>query len=309
MIELIFVIVVLGIVASIGSSAIARVYKQYIIQQATERASMKTELAAMQIANMLSYRILGTTLARDPDNLSDYLLVSEGTYGADDIHTLLEWIGEDHDGFISTLPPGWDGFCDVNTSTQAQFVTPGSRLSLADTIMNNLSEGEVSLSGPQYPAIFFKSGQYTYDITGTAAVNYDVKTCMGVTSNDRSCISSVSRNGDETLVFQHGSSVPNKLIAEHYKLAWSAYAICPKPNANGLYDLVLYYNYQPWENERLSGNTRCEYNVGKQATIVTNVSVFKFAEIANTFRFKICVQEDIGEDHNLSICKEKAVTL
>ena len=60
MLELIFVIVILGIVSSIGAEIIAKIYGQYIIQRAQHRASIKTELAATQIANRLRYAIPGT---------------------------------------------------------------------------------------------------------------------------------------------------------------------------------------------------------------------------------------------------------
>jgi len=60
MIELIFVIVILGIVSSIGAEIIANTYESYIIQRAEYRASMKTELALNQIANRLRYAIPGT---------------------------------------------------------------------------------------------------------------------------------------------------------------------------------------------------------------------------------------------------------
>jgi len=315
LLEMIMVIVVLGIVSSIGATAIADVYSQYLMQRAVSRASAKTELAAQQIANRLSHRMPGTTLARNPDNLSDNLLVTEGTTGSDYIHTMLEWIGIDNDSFSTSLLPGWNGFCDVNASTQGYFTTPGSKLLLANTIINNLSGGQVSMAaGAQNPAVFFSDYQlrYTYEDApaGLPKILYSAKQCMGMVDTNRSCISSVSRNGDERLTFQRGAGTSNKLISEHYKLAWSAYAICPTGDGiNGqTFDLVLYYNYQPWEGERLSGN-RCQYQTGEHATLVRNVTVFKFAEYGNTFRFKLCTQETVGGDHNITICKEKAVLL
>ena len=50
MLELIFVIIILGIIASIASELIAKVYESYILQRAQYKANMKTELAAKQIA-------------------------------------------------------------------------------------------------------------------------------------------------------------------------------------------------------------------------------------------------------------------
>jgi len=251
LLEVVIVIVILGIVSSIGSEIIANVYKNYLLQRATYKANLKTELAAQQITNLLSYRIPGTTLAKNPDNLSDFVRVTDATNYSDYSHTQLEWIATDNDGFSASVRPPWNGFADVDASDQSKVITPGSRLSLADTIVSSLSNAQVSLSGPQYPAIFFRDLRYTDDTLGNV-VNYDVTSCMGVTSSNTSCISAVSRTGDEQLDFQTpGSGVTNKVIVEHYKLAWSAYSICPKKRSDGHYDLILFYNYQPWEGEQL----------------------------------------------------------
>lgn len=310
MLELIMVIVILGIVASIGSSVIANIYENYLLQRATHRASLKTELAAQQIANLLSYRVPGTTLAREPAALDNYLLVTDPTTANDDTHTLLEWIGTDSDGFSASTRPPWNGFCDVDASSQTAIKTPGSDLTLANTIISKLSDNEVTLSGSvQYPAIFFKTDTdnwYAYDSTGSPQIRYDILTCMGVVSNDVGCISSVGSSAAETLNFQTQGSTTKKFISEHYKLAWSAYAIRPIPNGTGNFNLELYYNYQPWHGER---HTAPANYVGKHATIITNVTVFKFAESGNTFRFKLCAQENIGADFNITICKEKAIIL
>jgi hypothetical protein len=253
----------------------------------------------------------GTTLARDPDNLGNYLLVTEvvdPTNPEDNVHTLLEWIGADNDGFSAATPPGWSGFCDVTPSNQTAIKTPGSDLTLASTIISNLSKNsagtsEVSLSGPQYPAIFFRDQNRRY--VHTPEKLYDVKSCMGVVSGDNTCISTVESSANEILTFQTpGSGVANKLISEQYKLAWTAYAIRPVARGDGNYNLVLYYNYQPWHGENLNSGWP-----GTHATLVTNVTVFKFAESGNTFRFKLCAQENIGEDFNITICKEKAIIL
>ena len=64
MVELIFVIVVLCIVASIGSETIAQVYRNMIPQKASFLASSKSELAAEQIANRLSYAVPWSIVAK-----------------------------------------------------------------------------------------------------------------------------------------------------------------------------------------------------------------------------------------------------
>lgn len=306
LVELVLVIVVLGIVASIGSSMIADIYKNYVLQRATQKAILKTELAAQQIANLLSYRIPGTTIAKNPDALNDFLLLTETNLSSpeDNTHTVLEWIGADNDSFSTATLPGWSGFCDIIASSQTAIFTPGSNLALTSSIMSNLSDGNVTLGGSKYPAIFFRDIRYKYlDTSGNPQELYQVKSCMGVTDNNTTCISSVSSNADQTLTFQLNAAVPNKVIAEHYKLAWTAYAIWQKKRADNIhFDLDLYYNYQPWQGEQLLA-TR------PHARIATNITVFKFAESGGTLRFKLCSQEDIGEDFNVTICKEKAIIL
>jgi len=134
---------------------------------------------------------------------------------------------------------------------------------------------------------------------------------MGMTSTSTTnCISTVSRTGDTQLNFVLNSSTLNKVISEHYKLAWTAYAIVPiqhnTPNTpcpanDEVCDLHLYYNFRPWENDRLNLGTT------PHRLLMNNVSVFKFAELGSTLRFKICARERLTEDQNITICKEKAV--
>jgi prepilin-type N-terminal cleavage/methylation domain-containing protein len=310
LLELILVIIILGIVSSIGSEIIANTYENYLMQRATSRASLKTELAAQQIANYLSYRIPRTTLARNPSNLNDTLYVHEMTGGEDNTHIALEWIGEEADSFSTLVRGGWNGFCDVAASAQDHIITPGSRLDIADNVIRNLSNGAASLQpGTQNPAIFFRHLLYSKN----PIVPYDAKTCMGMTPGSTTqCISTVTRNGNERLDFVLGAANNKKVIVEHYKLAWTAYAVVPlKPGSNTqpcrpdqgdrYCDLYLYYNYRPWEGNALNlANTPHEL-------LITGVTVFKFAELSDTFRFKLCASQPITRDQNITMCKEKAI--
>ena len=307
MVELIMVIIVLGIVASLGAEMIANAYKNYVLQNATHKAAYKMEVAAEKVANLLRHRVPGTAIARNPDDLTDNVLISYGVAN-DKNHTMIEWIGTAYESFSATsgsapYRPGWSGFCDLDNSSASALSTPGSDLGLASTIIDNLSGGTVDLntSGKQRPAIFFRSLQYS------SSIFYDPLRCMGLTDNNTSCISKVSGTGT-TLTFDSASS---KQLREHYKLAWSAYAICPTGDGdNGeRFDLVLYYNYQPWEGERLAGGSRCDYNATglNRSVLVRDITVFKFAESGDAIRIKICAQSPIGEEKNITICKEKVV--
>jgi len=261
MLELIFVIVILGIVASIGSEMIVKVYESYIVQRAQHRASLKTELAATQIANRLRYAVPGTVYRiRIDDNSSTEPIDSYFPPGDDgDDYKGLQWVGYDGDSFQATVTPGWSGFCDINISTQNSIETPGSNLALTDSIINNLSGTKTIADAVLY---------FPYDST-----EYNISTGVG-----------------ETITLDDNATH----IVEHYKLAWSSYALAVEGG-----DLYLYYNFAPKFNASRANTSK--------SLLMKNISTFKFKGAGRTVRFKICKEERISEDVNITACKEKAV--
>ncbi len=288
MLELIFVIVILGIVSSIGAEIIAQVYESYIVQRATHRSSVKTELAATQIANRLTYAVPGTVIGR--------ISQADATYRAiDDLdaetYKIMQWIGYDADSFgahtAASRRPGWSGLCDVDESNVTGIATPGSQLALSATIIGNLSNGTQGLSDA---ALFFAS---TYNPTN---ISYGA---------DSSGLSTVASGAGETITLDAAAATRN--ISELYKLAWSSYAVVPVQRdgsvctdpATQVCDLHLRYNFQPWDGD--------SYTNAASVVLLRNVTVFRFTGSGNTVRFKVCQRENIGEDFNITTCKEKAV--
>ena len=299
LIEVIFVLVILGIVASISSSIIVQVYENYITQNALYKITTKTELIANQIVNRLTYRIQGTTIAKDPAKIgfiegTDWIMLKD-IPKFDNNFTTIEWIGYDNDSFTAREEPGWSGIADYTTASKNSILTPASHLTQTATIMNNLSQGKVDLTSSKPAALLF-SQKSDYYINST---EYS-PTCMGmIDTNETNCTFRVAHNGDTNLTFVDAKP---KIATERYKLAWSAYALVPQdeaPIGDGLYNLYLYYNYQPWNKEK--------YTDGTKKLMVTNVSVFKFTENGGVIQFKLCASENIGEAYNISTCKEKAI--
>lgn len=305
MIELIFVIIVLGIVASIGSQIVASVYESYITQRALYRSSIKTELAATQLANRLAYSIPGTVIGRN-DTLTPNFYALEDIPAGETDYRILEWIGYDADGFgtsatnTASMVPVWSGYADVNTLTTNvnALTTPASSLSKLNTIISNLRRnGSATAIGNT--AVLFPSSYTAYTI------NY----AGGANGNDIHPVS--VNNGDTILIFDPKAT---RDIKEHYKLAWTAYAIVPVPvpvtdlvdrgfqAGDQLWDLVLHYDYQPWDGETLGDVPEAQRYV-----LIRNVSSFKFKGEGNTIRFKICQRETIGQTYSINTCKEKAV--
>ncbi len=269
MLELIFVIVILGIVASIGAEVIAKVYESYIVQRAHHRASVKTQLALNQIANRLRYAIPGTIVRRvTKTGAAEELSTAFG--GTDpDTYNVLQWVASDGDSFeainSSTSSgverrPGWSGFCDIDDSNATSISTPGSNLGLADTIIKNLSNNTKSVTNA---TLFFPND----------STEYNISTASG-----------------ESITL---SSNPSNRIVERYKLAWTSYALVVESG-----DLYLYYNFTPTIGGTI-GTTK--------SLLLKNVINFKFEGRGQTTRIKICVEESIGNTTGIPSCKEKAV--
>jgi prepilin-type N-terminal cleavage/methylation domain-containing protein len=275
MLEVVFVIVILGIVSSIGAEIIAKIYDSYILQRAQHRASVKTELAATQIANRLSYAIPGTIFRRSTDapnvteEITDVLQQDQDTY------YLLQWVGYDADSFgahdgvgADAILPGWSGFCDLDASGGTTLTTPGSNLELADTIIKNLS----------------KVGGATQRTLTDASIYF-----AGYENNE----SNITGFDDGASTFTLGVT-PSKKV-EHYKLAWTSYAL----EVDNAGDLWLHYNFEPSPATDITNTT--------SVRLLRNITTFKFRGDGKTIRFKICQSEKISDDFNITSCKEKAV--
>jgi len=307
MIEVVFVIVVLGIVASIGSQIIVQVYESYIMQRAMHRTSIKTELAITQLVNRLTCSIPRTVIARQNGENASFLPI-ESIPAGDTLHTTLEWIGYDNDGFVAvdSTPttgtkrrPAWSGYVDVTASSKDILSTPGSRLDALDGIIKNLSKNASGTpnSGIADSAILFPD-------------TYDAKTVGYAGGISAENIHPVLAGSGTTLTLDPVAGGGSRTIKEHYLLTWTAYAVVPEPltanevlargfdQEDKIWDLKLYYDYQPWDGEN--------YTNGKSQILIRNVSVFNFTGSGSSIRLKLCQRENIGEI-TVNSCKEKAV--
>ena len=293
MIEMIFVIVILGIVAAIGSGIIAKIYESYIYSRSINTLQTKTELVLTQISKLLSFRVKNSVIARKlspNDNVISSLPMADGTY------KVLEWIGYDNEGFEgNSTGPGWSGFVDLSSllTTKTQFKTPGSHLSFAESVITVLSQGAVNLSDNNSSVgIIFSGLPNQFDINQYGWNDWNETN----TSNYKhDYVLRVKRSGDDVLQFVENNA---STIYEHYQLVWSAYAIVPEGNTSDR-NLTFYYNYRPWMAQR--------YSDGNRSVLLQHVSTFKFRQIGNTIRLKLCIFNPISSDDNISFCKEKVV--
>lgn len=294
LVELILVIVVFGILAAISADIFVKIYDNYMIARLMNNLQTKTEITLAQIAKRLESRIKDSTIARDRDNLNDYRFLAD----ANDSYEILEWIGAANtarkgiwDGAKNA--PGWSGFIDLdspNTGKSSAF-TPGSRLDYAETVIKALSNSNVTLDGTAgWPALVMDGHVGDYNVSSYGWHPY----------HDNNYALWVKRSGNTRFDF---NSSAKKEIYEHYKLAWTAYAVVPQcpADTNDTMDcnLTLFYNFRPWEKERYDLN-------GTSSLLAEHVTTFKFFQMGDAVRLKLCIGERFYDD-NISFCKERVV--
>jgi hypothetical protein len=206
MIEVTFVIVILGIVSSIGAEVIANVYENYLVQRAQYRASIKAQLALNQISNRLRH-VIPNSIGRRVGTTGTFELGTQALGSGANTYTVLQWVGTDQESFEairtnSDRVPGWSGILDLATSTQTALQTPASNFTLTNTIQSNLGR-----TSNQF-AVYFPADLTAHMATATGST---------ITLN---------------------SATPR--IVERYKIAWSSYALSVE---NG--HLWLYSNFDP----------------------------------------------------------------
>ncbi|MBL0687540.1 MAG: type II secretion system protein [Sulfurospirillum sp.] len=295
MLELVFIIVVMGIVASIGANIIINLYENYLKTRSIDKLQSQTEIVLDQIAKRLQYRIKDSVIARDMNGINLYTKLSTSTNLKN--YEILEWIGKSNESFLgrydgSRVVPGWSGFIDLDSnetnSTAKTLKTSGSRLDYANTIIYALSYGEVDLNGtaPQRPAIIFR-GKDFLDINQ-----------YGWSGVDGNYTHRVMMKNSDVLIFDEGNPTT---IYEQYDLAWSAYALVSSGESSD-FNLTLHYNYQPWHNEKYDDNST------RKIVLMQNVSTFRFTQIGETIRLKLCINDaNKSGDYNFAFCKERVI--
>jgi len=282
MLELIFVIVVIGILSKFGIELLAGTYQNFLFTKINNKLQNQSATAVEFVAKRLSYRIKDSVIARVSS--SDF----DGLQGIDPTkaYTALEWVARDIDGFRGTTQPYWSGIADLDASTNAMINTPNTDVAKIDELIKILSQSGSDINDA---AIYFIGS------------NSDVKVGYGwggsfpATLTDRAIhpISSSTNN-------QFDGVFNNVDLYEYYQLSWTANAVVLE-NYDSLtrtYDLVFYYDYQPWLNE--------DYTQGKSSLIMHNVHTFQFRSLGSMIKVQVCVKSNLtNEEH--SLCKEKTI--
>lgn len=345
LIELVFVIVVLGIISMFGADLYTKIYKSYVHVRAVNQLEARTQNAMMLITNRLEDRIKSSTIGRDLA-VNDFVPISDLTNPRFDI---LEWIGQSVETRnINQRTPGWSGFmsmsqlrdttwvADTNnagyiadTRTPFNMVSLGSNFPQVARIVQNLRATAYNTpSNNTQVAVIFRA--VTNDASPTSvgigfgydrAVWADGRNRVLIAVGTPSAAGSGSIQGETIAINQYPFNPNNansQEFSEQYYIAHSAYAIVPanvvtytKDNAGNLsknFDLVLRYNYRPWST--VAGDAT-SYNRASSSLLAEDVSLFRFKDDNGAVALKLCMRDD-GRNFDpaeldLNVCKAQVV--
>jgi len=298
MIELIFVIVIMGILAKFGFEFLAQAYTAYIHQQINHTLQTNSGMAVEQIAKRLEYRIKDSVVARETKT-SDPIPISDTNTSK--TYTILEWIAYDNEGFRGDTKPYWSGIIDLNKSNATTLYSPDTNTSEVNTLIQTLSYMNSTIADA---ALYFigANADITRDF-GWAGSEHN-QSWIDAQRGAMHPIQNVTIGTDIEQKFQSSttSDFTGIDIYEYYQLAWTAYAIAIEDynSTTKQGNLVLYWGYQPWNGESI-------LNADNNTTIMENVSTFQFMSIGSILKIQVCTNSDLLEDEEYSLCKEKTV--
>ncbi len=287
MIELIFVIVIMGIIGKFGIEFLAQAYKSFIFSKINHELHSTSEQAVEIIAKRLENRIRSSVIARTAQGAPPVPIAS--TSG--DTYKVLEWVGVDNEGFRGTTKPLWSGIIDVDSpdANSSVLVSPETNTSAVSALIDILSNHDASIADA---ALYFV-GANSNSIT-----DYGWDGNITRINAQQGAMHPITSNGTiNQFVSSTGTDFSGVDVYEYYKLAWSAYAIVYETGSNSKGTLRFYWNYQPWKGENFTN--------GNSTILMENVSTFQFMSVGSIMKIQVCTKSDLVEEY--SLCKEKTI--
>jgi prepilin-type N-terminal cleavage/methylation domain-containing protein len=302
MLELVFVIMIIGIIGTIGANILRVMYDNYYSSAVNNQMQANTELALQQIGNRLQYRLRDSVIVAPRTTAPGFRGVSD-TDVADQNYTRIEWIGYDIDGWLGNGNgnPTWSGFIDVDAidTANADFNTlhsPGSDDANISAVIEALSPS-IAANGINNAAIFYTGANTDVEI------DYGWYRGSAITDQNGTAAHRIVAGGNPDQFDSIATDDFNgTAVFEQYKLSWTAYALSVE-NDNGRHNLYLYYDYRPWSGDIFSD--------GSRRLLLQNVSSAQAQAIGDILKVQICVDNNISGLINASelysICKERVI--
>lgn len=333
LVELILVIVIMGILATIAFDILAKVSKNYVIARAKNRIVFEEDLIINKIAAMLENRIANSVIATECNvtnndckngNIKGFISIEDLTQENAYKYPVIEWLSKDvysrrgeWDNKRKRLIPGWSGFVDLskskkNANDDYNITIPYSKISVIKDIEGNWSKAW-GISG--YDNVFennlsvlifsgadgrgaFNDINHSYGWYETKYPQNKAQKVFAIIKDD---INTSLDNA--TIRVKTIDDTNDTSVYEGFFIVNGARAIVPVYNKNtNDYNLTLIQNYYPWKKE--------DYTEGNTSLLATHVVQFKFREEGGMIRIYLCIQDseiDVGDNQKLTICKERVV--
>jgi len=292
MIELIFVIVVMGIIGKFGVEFLAQAYKSFIFSSVNNSLHSKSAMAVEFIGTRLQYRIKDSLIAR-VNTGTGAVGIGSADSSTGTVYTVLEWVSMDIDGYRGNTTPNWSGIADLDPGQPlGLIVSPATETNTTDALISTLSYGA---KGVNDAALYF--------IGSNSDVSVDYG-WSGALADQTGAMHPINSTATITQFAPFVGTFSGVDIYEYYKLAWTAYAIVNRDaDGDGDDDLILYYDYQPWNGDTLAN--------ARQSVIMEDVNTFQFTAIGSIIKIQVCAHSDIIDGDNdaggYSLCKEKTI--
>jgi len=287
MIELIFVIVIMGIIGKFGTEFLAQAYESFIFSKINNDLQERSSSSIEFISKRLEHRIKQSLIARNPTTGTYNFLSNVGL--TDDNATILEWIATDIEGFKGTTTPLWSGILDLNASNSNRLISLGTNTGTANAQIVNLSNGTADINDT---AIYF----LTTLPTPTNPWGY-----TGAIVDQNETLHPIRSGANANELWPKASNFAGKEAFEFYKLTWTAYAVelGDYNDTTHIGNLYLYYNYRPWNGETYAAN-------GTKVLLAENINTFRYRAAGSLVKIQICAKSPLtGEEY--ALCKEKTI--
>ncbi len=291
LLEMVFVIVILGIISKYIVEFLAKSYENFVLQEVQTRLSQTSASAVEFIAKQLEYRIRASVIVRDTTTGNYLSLEGQSNLNGYDV---LEWVGYDIDSFRGLSGPLWSGILDKQYSKSSgsfpsDVLTPGTNTSSVSGYINKLSDNNATINNAAFYALGSDSNVSDFgwdgNITTQRLALHPIKASLAGSNRFD------SSNAEDFKYFNSVVSDPR------YKLTWSAHAIVYDPVNNQLW---YHYDYRPWFGEKYNDpNT-------KKILLMDHVSTFKKSQSFNVIKIIVCTKDELTGD-NYSVCKEKTI--
>jgi len=290
-IEMIFSIVILSIIALFSSDLIYRTYESYHLSQSISNSKQELKRVSAIIEKYLKNSIFPSIVRFDGVN---YISLQNSTkFDANKSNgAMFMWIGKDVESFRGLwdedqkrIYPGYSSICNVKDSNDTTIVTVDCNLSFIQKIVGAILEDD-NIYANQKEALYF------------VYANSDKSTKERFWQNDPYSLFPINsvKVPEKKIVL---SKKPDE-ISDKYYLSYSAYAI-ELDDVDNVGDLYFYWNFRPWNNEDAS-------NADKQL-LAQNITEFKMWDegFGGGVGIKMCMADNIRAKEPIIFCKEMIV--